>query len=192
VVPPELPCTGRWALEPPPELPRARRRALASRGNVAPPDPPRARRWAPEPRGTPGAALHREVGAGAAATRGGRKAALSQEVGARVAGTRGSPRTALSRELGTTPPPPPPHPSACGQGVVVPVTSPHNPHRMITRGKTGFKVAPDHLVLTDAVPDPLLRLCCACRSPLACGYGGRIRSPDQQWDLGAGSPTSGI
>jgi hypothetical protein len=31
-----------------------------------------------------------------------------------------------------------------------------------------------------------------CRSPLACGYGGRVWSPDQQWDLRAGSPTSGL
>jgi hypothetical protein len=33
------------------------------------------------------------------------------------------------------------------------------------------------------MPDPLLRSCCACRSPLTCGYGGRVRHPDQQWDL---------
>jgi hypothetical protein len=43
------------------------------------------------------------------------------------------------------------------QGVVVPVTPPDNPHRMITRGKTGFKVVPDRLVLT-APPPLVLRL----------------------------------
>jgi hypothetical protein len=41
-------------------------------------------------------------------------------------------------------------PSMRGQGVVVPVTPPDNPHRMITRGKTGFMVVPDHLVLSAA------------------------------------------
>jgi hypothetical protein len=32
--------------------------------------------------------------------------------------------------------------------MVVPITPPENPHRMITRGKTGFRVVPDRLVLT--------------------------------------------
>jgi hypothetical protein len=32
--------------------------------------------------------------------------------------------------------------------MVVPVTPPENPHRMITRGKTDFRVVPDRLVLT--------------------------------------------
>jgi hypothetical protein len=41
-----------------------------------------------------------------------------------------------------------------GQGVVVPVTPPENPHRMITRGKAGFRVVPDHLVLTVATSSP--------------------------------------
>jgi hypothetical protein len=41
-----------------------------------------------------------------------------------------------------------------GQGVVVPVTPPDNPHRMITRDKTGFKVVPDHLVLAAATSSP--------------------------------------
>jgi hypothetical protein len=87
-----------------------------------------------------GAALHREVGAGSAVTRGGLGAALS-------------------REAGTTPPPPLPRPSVRGQGVVVPVTPSDNPHRMITRGKTGFKVVPDRLVLIAATssltPSPI-------------------------------------
>jgi hypothetical protein len=43
---------------------------------------------------------------------------------------------------GTTPPPPL-RPPAGGQGVVVPVTSPENPHRMVTRAKDGFRVLPD-------------------------------------------------
>jgi hypothetical protein len=37
-----------------------------------------------------------------------------------------------------------------GQGVVVPVMPPENPHRMITWGKTSFRVVPDRLVLTVA------------------------------------------
>jgi hypothetical protein len=41
-----------------------------------------------------------------------------------------------------------------GQGVVVPVTPLDNPHRMITRSKTGFRVVPDRLVLTAATPSP--------------------------------------
>jgi hypothetical protein len=52
--------------------------------------------------------------------------------------------------MSTTPLPPLPRPSVGSQGVVVPVTPPENPHRMITRGKTGFRVVPDRLVLTDA------------------------------------------
>jgi hypothetical protein len=44
---------------------------------------------------------------------------------------------------------------------------------------------------TNTVPDPILRSCCACRSPLASGYGG-VRSPDEQWDLGACNLTSGL
>jgi hypothetical protein len=35
-----------------------------------------------------------------------------------------------------------------GQGVVVPVTPQGNPYQMITWCKTGFRVVPDHLVLT--------------------------------------------
>jgi hypothetical protein len=37
---------------------------------------------------------------------------------------------------------------------VVPVTPLDNPHRTITRGKTGFKVVSDHLVLTAATSSP--------------------------------------
>jgi hypothetical protein len=37
---------------------------------------------------------------------------------------------------------------------VVPITPPDNPHRMITRGKTGFKVVPYHLVLTATTSSP--------------------------------------
>jgi hypothetical protein len=67
--------------------------------------------------------------------------------------------------------------SVRGQGVVVPITPSDNPHRMITRGKTGFKVVHDRLVLTAMLAnpllhDPLIRSCCACQSPLACSYGG--------------------
>jgi hypothetical protein len=36
----------------------------------------------------------------------------------------------------------------------VPVTPLENPHWMITRGKTGFMVVPDHLVLTAATSSP--------------------------------------
>jgi hypothetical protein len=39
-------------------------------------------------------------------------------------------------------------PSIGGQGVVMPITPPENPHRMITRGRTSFRVVPDRLVLT--------------------------------------------
>jgi hypothetical protein len=51
----------------------------------------------------------------------------------------------------TTPLPPLPRLSVGGQGAVVPVTPPENPHRMITRGKAGFMVVPDRLVLTAAI-----------------------------------------
>jgi hypothetical protein len=106
--------------------------------------------------GAPGAALRREVDAGAMVTHGGPGAALSWEVRAGAAGTRGGPGAALSQELGTTPPLPPPHPSAHGQGVVVLVTPPDNPHRMITQDKTGFKVVHDHFVLTAVTSSPTL------------------------------------
>jgi hypothetical protein len=125
-------------------------------------------------RGAPEAALSREVGAGAAKTRGTLGAVLSREVGAGA--THGGPGAALSQETGTTPPPPLLRPSVGGQGVVVSVMPPDNPHRMITRGKTGFRVVPDHLVLTAATSSPT-------PSPLTGGYEGRVRSPDQQWDL---------
>jgi hypothetical protein len=105
-------------------------------------------------RGALEAALSREVGTGAAGTPGALGAALSREVGAGAAGTCGAPRASLSREVGATPPPPLPRPSVGGQGVVVPVTPPDNPHRMITRGKTGFRVVPDRLVLTATTSSP--------------------------------------
>jgi hypothetical protein len=92
-------------------------------------------------------------------TRGAPGADLRQEAGAGAQATRGAPGAALSREVGTTPPPPLPCPSVGGQGVVVPVTPPDNPHRMITQGKTGFRVVPDRLVLTVATssltPSPI-------------------------------------
>jgi hypothetical protein len=107
----------------------------------------------------PGAAPRQEVGAGTVGTRDAFGAALHREVGAGSAVTRGGLGAALSREAGTTPPPPLPRPSVRGQGVVVPVTPSDNPHRMITRGKTGFKVVPDRLVLTAATssstPSPI-------------------------------------
>jgi hypothetical protein len=70
--------------------------------------------------------------------------------------THGNPGAALSQEPSTTPPPPPSRPSTRGQGMVVSVTPPDNPHMMITRGKTGFKVVHDHLVLTavTSLPTP--------------------------------------
>jgi hypothetical protein len=90
-------------------------------------------------RGTPEVALSPEVGAGAVVTRGGPEAALSREVGARATVTRGSPGATLSREAGTTPPPPLLRPSTHGQGVVVPITPPDNPHQMITWGKSASR-----------------------------------------------------
>jgi hypothetical protein len=108
------------------------------------------------------------VGAGAAGTRDALRASLSREVGAEAPGTRGTPGAALSREVGAGAPatrgapevpctrrcaPEPqghvaprsctapfPCPSVRGQGVVVPVT--------------GFRVVPDHLVLTAVTPSP--------------------------------------
>jgi hypothetical protein len=105
-------------------------------------------------RGAPGAALSREAGAGAAGTRGAPEAALRREAGTVAQTTRSDPEAALSREAGTTPPPPLLRPSVGGPGVVVPVTPPDNPHRMITRGKTGFRVVPARLVLTVVTSSP--------------------------------------
>jgi hypothetical protein len=60
---------------------------------------------------------------------------------------------------GTTPPAPLQPPPAGGQGVVVPVTPPKNPHRMVTRAKDGFRVLPDRLILaattTSPTPSPI-------------------------------------
>jgi hypothetical protein len=47
-----------------------------------------------------------------------------------------------------------PRPSVDGQSIVVPVTPPDDPHRMITRGKTGFRVVPDCLVRTAVTSSP--------------------------------------
>jgi hypothetical protein len=63
-------------------------------------------------------------------------------------GNTWQPWTCPKSRAGTTPPPPLPRPSARGQGMLVHVTPLDNPHRMITRDKSGFKVVPDHLVLT--------------------------------------------
>jgi hypothetical protein len=38
--------------------------------------------------------------------------------------------------------------------VVVPVTPPENPHRMVTRVKDGFRVLPDRLILTAMTTSP--------------------------------------
>jgi hypothetical protein len=104
--------------------------------------------------GTPGADLSWEVGARAMKTHGALGAALRREVGAGAQATHGSLRVALSREAGTTRPPPLPCPSVGGQGVVVPITPPDNPHRMITWGKTGFRVVSDCLVLITVTSSP--------------------------------------
>jgi hypothetical protein len=49
--------------------------------------------------------------------------------------------------------------SARSQGMVVPITPPDNLQRMITWGKTGFKVVPDRPILTAATssltPSPI-------------------------------------
>jgi hypothetical protein len=113
---------------------------------VAPPtitDSPPPRTWPASPvtyvrrevgvgaagtRGPPGAGMSWEVGTEATGTHGGLRADLRREEGARAAGTRGGPRVVLSREVGTTLPPPLPRPFVGGQGMVVPVTPPDNPH----------------------------------------------------------------
>jgi hypothetical protein len=44
--------------------------------------------------------------------------------------------------------------------MVVPVTPPENPHRMVTRAKDGFRVLPDRLILaattTSSTPSSIL------------------------------------
>jgi hypothetical protein len=61
--------------------------------------------------------------------------------------------------VSTTPPPPLQQPPMGGQGVVVPVTPLENPHQMITRGKTGFRVVPDRLIMiattSSLTPSPI-------------------------------------
>jgi hypothetical protein len=97
-------------------------------------------------RGALEAALRREVDAGAATTRDGPGATLSREVGVGFAGTRGGPELGAGYHSTAS--------SARGQGVVVLVAPPDNPHWMIPRGKTGFKVVPDCPVLTAATSSP--------------------------------------
>jgi hypothetical protein len=114
--------------------------------------------------GAPGAALRREVGARAPGTCGAPEAALSREVGAEALGTCGAPGAAQRQEVGAgasgargapgATPPPLLRPFVHGQGVVVPITPIENSHRMITRGKTGFRVVLDRLVLNAATPSP--------------------------------------
>jgi hypothetical protein len=58
--------------------------------------------------------------------------------------------------MGTTPPPPLRPPPVGGQGVVVPVAPPENPHRMVTRAKDGFQVLPDRLILASTTTSPTL------------------------------------
>jgi hypothetical protein len=68
-----------------------------------------------------------------------------------------------------------PRPSVSGQGMVVPVTPPNNPHRMITQGKTGFWVVPDRLVLTTATSSPTPSLIpSSARAALADPIGVRL------------------
>jgi hypothetical protein len=142
-------------------------------------------------RDTPRTALRREVGAEAAGTRDAPGAALRREASAGAQATRDGSGAALSREAGTTPPPPLPRPSVGGQGMVVPVTPPDNPHRMITRGKTGFRVVPDRLVLTAATssstPSPIPSSTCAAladpywRAAMEKEYGALISNGT--WEL---------
>jgi hypothetical protein len=54
----------------------------------------------------------------------------------------------------TTPPPPLQHPPVGGQGMVIPVLPPENPHRIITLDKTSFRVVPDRLILTATASSP--------------------------------------
>jgi hypothetical protein len=117
----------------------------------------------------PNTYVRREVGAGAVGTRGIPVAALCREAGAGAQETRGGPGATLIREVGAAPPPPLPCPSVGGQGVVVLVMPPDNPHRMITWGNTGFQVVPDRLVLTVAtsspIPSPIPSACAALADP---------------------------
>jgi hypothetical protein len=92
------------------------------------------------------------VGARAAETRGAPGAVLRRETGAGAQATRGGPGAALSREAGTTPL--------------------DNPHQMITRGKTGFRVVPDHLVLTAVI---------SSLTPSPIPSSTRVALTDPQW-----------
>jgi hypothetical protein len=71
----------------------------------------------------------------------------------------------------TTPPPPLQHPPVGGQGVVIPVKPPKNPHKMITRGKTSFRVVPDRLILTVMTSSPT-------PSPISTSVRAALADPD--------------
>jgi hypothetical protein len=80
--------------------------------------------------------------------------------------------TSCLRPARTTPPPPLLRPSVGRQGMVVPITPPENPHWMIPRGKTGFRVVPDRLVLTVATSSP---------TPSPIPSSARVALADPHW-----------
>jgi hypothetical protein len=135
--------------------------------------------------------MRREVGAGAVGTRGAPRSCTAPGGGRRSRGDTWRPRSCLEpgggsrshgdmwwprscHELGggyhSTAPLP--CPSAHGQGVVMPVTSPDNLYRMITQGKTGFRVVADRLVLIAATSSP---------TPSLIPSSARAALPDPHW-----------
>jgi hypothetical protein len=77
------------------------------------------------------------------------------------------------------------------QGVVMPVMPLDYPHWMITRGKTGFRVVPDHLALNAATSSPTMSLITSsaraaladphCRAAMKEDYGALINNGT--WEL---------
>jgi hypothetical protein len=93
---------------------------------------------------------------------------------------RMAPSAARASEYHSTTPLP--RPSMGSKGVVVPATPPENPHWMITRGKIGFRVLPDRLVLATTssptpspIPDP------HWRASMEEGYGALMSNGT--WEL---------
>jgi hypothetical protein len=63
-------------------------------------------------------------------------------------------RPRQSAPVGTTPPPPLRPPPTGGQGVVVPIMPPENPHQMVTWAKDDFRVLPNRLILAATTMSP--------------------------------------